>query len=259
MNEILNQNGQKETLSQKYKHVKTIDVLKPFFDQGWQVSPNGILTSPRSKYKDLTKHIVRLEHPDYFIGHDKPQLIVTNSYDGTSCLEVNLGIFRLVCSNGLILGDSFFHEKIKHIGHDFKIELDSILKGALDRLNDLKETIHELKITELNHDQEIKLAEKIFSQKLKNVENLKSIDLEKSMLRERNEDYSRDAWTILNVIQEKLIRGGIHYEYMKEKKNDQGQVIELNLKNRKTKAINSPAQNLHLNKLAFDEVLKLVA
>ena len=55
------------------------------------------------------------------------QLIVKNSYDGNSSLQIMLGAFRLVCSNGMVLGNRVMNFRQRHIGE--KGEID---KGKID-------------------------------------------------------------------------------------------------------------------------------
>jgi hypothetical protein len=44
------------------------------------------------------------------------QFVVKNSYDGTNALQIMLGAFRLVCTNGMVIGKQFFSYSQKHIG-----------------------------------------------------------------------------------------------------------------------------------------------
>ena len=46
------------------------------------------------------------------------QFIVKNSYDGTNALQIMLGAFRLVCTNGMMIGKKFFAFSQKHIGSE---------------------------------------------------------------------------------------------------------------------------------------------
>lgn len=44
------------------------------------------------------------------------QFVVKNSYDGSSALQIMLGAYRLVCSNGMVIGKSFYKFSQRHIG-----------------------------------------------------------------------------------------------------------------------------------------------
>ena len=57
-----------------------------------------------------------------------PQIILTNSHDGFNSFKFMLGIFRLVCSNGLVVCDNqMVNMTIRHINYTFDfVELSPI-------------------------------------------------------------------------------------------------------------------------------------
>ena len=59
---------------------------------------------------DFTKHMIRFRHADQMnierVGDSVPEVILVNSHDGSSSYKLSAGLFRLVCSNGLIVSDS---------------------------------------------------------------------------------------------------------------------------------------------------------
>lgn len=50
------------------------------------------------------------------------QFIVKNSYDGSNALQIMLGAFRLVCTNGMMIGKKLFTFTQKHIGSEKGID-----------------------------------------------------------------------------------------------------------------------------------------
>lgn len=56
----------------------------------------------------------------------KLQFIVRNSYNGSSSLQIMLGAFRLVCTNGMIIGKKFFSFSQRHIGAGGEIKIETI-------------------------------------------------------------------------------------------------------------------------------------
>ncbi len=63
------------------------------------------------------------------------QFIVKNSYDGTNTLQIALGAFRLVCTNGMVIGKRFFGYSQRHIGSQIGIDAN-LLKGKVGQLAD---------------------------------------------------------------------------------------------------------------------------
>jgi len=259
--ELLNQREKHGSLSDKYKMLTTQETLKDFTDKGFFIDKVNKGKHYKEKSGEYAAHIVRLRHNDLKIGNDYIEVVISNSYDGTIPFSINLGIFRLVCSNGMVVGDSVYSASIKHIGQDFYKQVNLYLNEALTKIDVLKLQVEKLKNTELTVNQVKDLANKVFLERLKSVKNLKLIDLENSLVRERLDDLGNDAWTILNVVQEKILRGGIHYVYDREIKdeNDKSKVIELKTSHKVTKSIFQPKETLRLNKLVWEYAVQQCA
>jgi len=64
-----------------------------------------------------------------------PELQLFNSYDTSWPFHIVLGAFRLICTNGMIIGQKFLQLRRRHV-YDFeKIDLEDEVSTALDRLN----------------------------------------------------------------------------------------------------------------------------
>ena len=50
-----------------------------------------------------------------------PQILMTNSHDGKNSFQFQAGLYRLVCSNGLVIADAQFEDvKMRHMGYSFE-------------------------------------------------------------------------------------------------------------------------------------------
>ena len=257
---LLNQT--ENVLSDRYKLITTQDVLEPFLKEGYEISSMNY-GGKRGKNKDVENthgaHVVRLRHEALKIGNDYIEAVISNSYNGSLPFEVSLGIFRLVCSNGLVVGNSIINESVKHVGSDFFNLTQLAVNKAFSKANEVKNTVESLKSRTLSDNEILELAYKCYKKRLENVNNLASIDLLNSIRPLRDEDRKKDAFTILNVIQEYSLRGGIKYSYEREIKDDNNKVIDFNLKHSTTKAIFQPKKTIEYNKFIFDQACKLVA
>jgi hypothetical protein len=248
INSILN--NIEHSNSDKYKLFSTERAVKPFLEQGFTMS----------KFQGkgaMSAHIVRLRHDSLKIGEDFIEVVLTNSYDGTTCFKVNLGIFRLVCSNGMVVGKSLFNRSVKHIGESFYFDVNAAINDALNNVESVKTSILKLQNTQLNDEQIFNLASKVFTERLSTVKNLTMIDLYGALKPTRLGDSGKDAYTILNIIQERCLRGGIQYETMKA--TDIKGRIENEVKRNTTRSVCNVQNTLKLNQMVFDEALKLVA
>jgi hypothetical protein len=111
-----------------------------------------------------TKHFVEITLNERFTLPDgiySPRIIIRNSYAGESALIVQIGLFRFVCSNGLLLGTKTFAQKIRHVGKSEEQvleELNTSILVAIDKAKDLawyQYTIMQVKLTYLEAQRKI--------------------------------------------------------------------------------------------------------
>lgn len=84
---------------------------------------------PKTEVKVNTKDIVN------------PQLIIQNSYDGTTSLNIMGGAFRLVCLNGLTIGNVLTNKKAVHKNSNTEIDkIESSINDTIKMLVNIFET-----------------------------------------------------------------------------------------------------------------------
>jgi hypothetical protein len=74
---------------------------------------------------------VRLRHADQINGAEANGIILLNSHDGTSSYQMLAGMFRFVCKNGLVCGDTVADLRIPHKGD----VVGHVIEGAYDVLD----------------------------------------------------------------------------------------------------------------------------
>ncbi|WP_340638650.1 DUF932 domain-containing protein, partial [Yersinia pseudotuberculosis] len=80
--------------------------------------------------RDYTKHMLRLRRVTQIAGQQVPEIIMLNSHDGSSSHQLIPGMFRAVCANGLICGESFGDIRVPHKGDIVDIRvLDHLIIG----------------------------------------------------------------------------------------------------------------------------------
>jgi hypothetical protein len=96
------------SVSSRYGFVPTIDVVEGLKAVGLRpVSAGQTLTRVEGK-RDFTRHVVRFR-PDYaptIANQALPEVVLLNSHDGSSGFKLWLGMFRMVCANGMIVCNS---------------------------------------------------------------------------------------------------------------------------------------------------------
>ena len=95
-----------ESRSERYAYIPTAAVLAELRKEGFQ--PFMVCqTRVRDEGKrEHTKHMLRLRHSSQINGAEANEIVLLNSHDGTSSYQMLAGMFRFVCSNGLVCGDT---------------------------------------------------------------------------------------------------------------------------------------------------------
>jgi len=244
-------------VSGKYLFVNTETIVDDLDKLGWK-PVQAAQRKGRGKSTIFSKHMVAFQNPDIMIkgkdGDDSfPRIIMTNSHDGMQAFKFSVGIFRLVCSNGLVVADEQFSDfKIKHKGYSFE-ELRGVVNEAVADLPNKVEVLNDMKQRILSKEEKNKLALDAMliragivpgSEKAKkfNYDEETIIDI---LDPKRDEDKGDDLWRVFNVIQEKITQGDSH-------------AALTGAKVRKVRKIKSFEKDLKVNKELFKLATALV-
>jgi hypothetical protein len=89
-----------------------------------------------------------------------PEVILKNSYDGTLQVHVLAGAFRLVCSNGLVIGVTLGQTNFKHNINNKNLEnLEEAIETTIEHSLAVGDKFELLSDTQLNEKHIIKLVE----------------------------------------------------------------------------------------------------
>jgi len=208
----------------------------------------------KKKNKPFAKHIVRITHSKYVnrLEGERPEIVLENNSAGIGSFKVRLGIFRFICSNGMILGDAFFCKSVVHRGKNFYERVFDAVAEASEHFERVERTIERLKSVELTKDQIMVLRRRIMTQLEVALEKGKE-DVEvrlnpNDMARpKRYEDMKNDAWTVINKFQEKVLRGGVRYV----KETFEGEKIK-ERKFNTTRAVKAIDKQIKLNQMVMN-------
>ena len=162
--------------------------------------------------KVLDKSKSREVDPDEEDGDDAyPRILLTNSHDGMQAFKFSVGIFRLVCSNGLVVADEQFSDfKIKHKGYTFG-ELRNVVRQAVEDLPNRVQVMNDMKNRILTEDEKRKMALDAMLIRA----GVKELKYDEETITDildpkREADKGDDLWRVFNVIQEKVTQGDFH-------------------------------------------------
>jgi hypothetical protein len=192
-------------LSDKYVQTPTSRVVEDLMNLGWEVTKVQEVNS--RKYKGFQKHLVVFRNPDIMIkgenGDDSfPQILLTNSHDGKAAFNFRVGIFRLVCSNGLVISDAdFSNVSIRHMNYTFE-SLQVKINEIIEKLPGLVNMINVFKAKTLT---EVEMND--FATKASQLRTKKRVNIMDVLSATRAEDQGNDLWVVFNRVQEKILGG----------------------------------------------------
>lgn len=209
-------------VSDRYVHANTMTVVEDLAKLGWFPVQAKQCRNKKNSSGIRSFHMIAFQNPDVKItktldNGEKivdtyPRIILTNSHDGFNSFKFMLGLFRLVCSNGLVVCDNQMVDMaIRHINYDFE-ELRKVVASAIEKVPEIVNTMNEMRNVILTDEQKTALATEVVKLR-KGVEDDKDFVVEAEVVEDiltpvRKEDKGSDLWTIFNICQEKMIKGG---------------------------------------------------
>jgi hypothetical protein len=97
-----------DAMSAKYQYIPTLGVIEAMIRAGFQPFSAAQSRTRIAGKGEFTKHLIRFRHQDVgplAVGDVVPEVVLINSHDGTSAYKLIAGLYRLVCSNGMLVSD----------------------------------------------------------------------------------------------------------------------------------------------------------
>ncbi len=196
-------------VSDKYKVINTGDVVNQFERYGFELrSVEAAGTRDLAKVGHQ-KHLVRMRSEYSMHGGLTPEVVITNSYDGTRALNIHIGIFRMVCSNGIIAGTNLFPKlQILHSNAAWEEVLNEFIDGYDEKYHLQQEWVQKMEDRKMSLDEAYILAERSLQIRHsdKRIIN-EAVDPLELLIAKRKEDRGGSAWNRFNILQESLING----------------------------------------------------
>ena len=193
-----------QKIKTKEFYIPTLDVITKLQHEGWQLK--GV-DEQRGKNRKISSNYVQMQHPDFAVKNSKGKdeaytsITISNSCNGAKPLQMSLGMFRQVCTNGLVRFDQHAEsENIKHIEVNY-MNLDRFIASVTNKTGKLLNEVSEMKHKGLSLEEMRKLATEAASLRYNDLDDINIDDL---LIVNRVEDESNDLWTIFNRIQENL-------------------------------------------------------
>jgi hypothetical protein len=196
-------------MSEHYVHIPTSRLLNDLTVLGWEcIEAVAVKRQKKSAAREgYQKHMLRFRNYNYEIeGGLFPEIILTNSHEGTSQFVFRAGLYRFVCSNGLVIADAEFGQvKVRHMGYSFEVVKEAAAK-ILESIPLVVDKIVQLQSIDMTDEQMAEYA--LAAQNLRWSTSPGYVDVDSLLEAKRTEDEGNNLWVVYNRIQEKLMNGG---------------------------------------------------
>jgi Domain of unknown function (DUF932) len=155
----------------------------------------------------FAKHLIRFRHREHMntqVGDWLPEVVLVNSHDGSSSYQIMAGVYRLVCSNGLVVGNSFAEARVRHTKNAPDEIVDASFR-VIESLPGIAEGIEDMRAITLEAGEREAFAAAALTLRYPDEAPIRPRQL---LSTRRSADTSSDLWTTFNVLQENLLQGG---------------------------------------------------
>ena len=198
-----------ESRSERYSYIPTAAVLTELRKEGFQPF---MVCQTRVRHEDrreFTKHMIRLRHASQINGNEANEIILLNSHDGTSSYQMLAGMFRFVCHNGLVCGNTVADVRVHHKGN----VAEQVIEGAYEVLHgfeQVQESRDAMRLITLDEGEQEVLARSALALKYDTPNQVVPITEAQVLMPRRVDDRGSDLWSTFNRIQENLVKGGLN-------------------------------------------------
>lgn len=206
-------------VSGKYTYANTETVINDMARLGWYPVEAKQCRQRKGSSGIRSFHMVAMESDDprtrITDSHGNPEakvrIIIQNSHDGFNSFRFMMGVYRFICSNGMVVADAQFADfSIRHINYSFE-ELRGIVAEVMNQVPATIDKMNMMNATVLTDEQKREMAVETYKiRKGFGAEDKVNVDdrtLEDLLTPMRTEDKGNSLWNVFNVLQEKMIKG----------------------------------------------------
>lgn len=209
-----------QKLSEDYQFLSTYQVATELQDRfGLRMV---YVSQQRSSKRNpnFQEHVLRFQFQDSgpvqlrSVGDSRPELVLANSHNGRSAIKFYAGIFRLVCSNGMVVADQDFGRiRVRHFGNEALGKFKSLMDDTSRRMAVLDARIKKMQSLILKPADQITLARMMMEARSapRWLEPHMALEARRPQ-DEGTSEGNRSMWTTFNVLQENLSNREVRFQ-----------------------------------------------
>jgi hypothetical protein len=221
--------------SPKYAFTDTTDIIESMDKLGFKLTAAKQSKSKSPQGMEFGTHIVRFGNPEIYIKNSegqiegRPEVVLINDHAGNRPVQFEMGIFRLVCENGMVIKSQDFGTfRERHTKYDF----ETIKRMISEKVGGMKDIVAKISSwnSKLMTDKErYQFAVEALALRMGSDRQPENYEIYEILSPKREADKGNSLWNTFNILQENLIKGG--YE----------------MNNRVARAITNPTQDVKIN------------
>lgn len=192
-------------MTDRYVHINSHDIVTMMEAEGFRLD-NALARTSRKRDPLYAKHQLDFRHPDIpKIDGGEARILFTNSHDGTSSAKFMMGVYRFICSNGLVIGSTYAKEVTRHAGEQAANLIERV-RSLSRNTGPLFAQIDQWTRRELSPAESTEFAKLAAVLRFGDAQRFDPAQLLETR---RGEDEGRSLWRVFNRVQENAMRGGL--------------------------------------------------
>lgn len=236
-----------EGVSDRYQFIPTISVVRNLQREGWFPTKVQECRVRSDENRGFQKHLIRFSREEMILNGERIELVLVNSHNRSAAYQLMVGVYRLICSNGMIVGDTFNKVSVKHINFNPAEIVEASFQIA-ENASQISDSLNEMKAIGLTQPERKIYAE---SAALVLYDDIEDCPFEpgKLLKPKRYQDHNlNDLWHTFNIVQENIMKGKIR-GHKQDKKG--------HLKRTSTRKITSIDKDIKVNKALWNLTEKM--
>jgi len=200
-------------VSKRYGFIPTTRPLEVLAQYGWHPVSVAEQRTRNTDKAGFQFHAVKLrnenENRALQVGQTVPELMLVNSHLGNASFRLLLAMFELVCSNGLMVErDTLEETTVRHVGYT-DAAVGAAINSIVPHVPHTLERVEVFRNTKLEPQEREAFAAAAIELRW-DAESQKYVNPQAMLYATRREQRDPTLWNTYNVVQEKIVRGGVN-------------------------------------------------
>jgi hypothetical protein len=196
-----------------YRFINTADVLHALLEAGFQPAAAQQTRSRQGSDATYARHMIRLRpmRESITLVDCLPEICLINAHDGTSAYQLLAGLYRPLCTNGLLCRMGDF--AVIRVPHRANVIAD-VVAGAIQitaQFERIGAVVTAMAARILTESEQIAFAQTAYEIRWAKVEGRPLLQPAKMLEARRAADAQSSLWHTFNRLQEAAMSGGIVY------------------------------------------------